>query len=200
MLEIQNNGIAIFDNAFSDEYCDELIDHFKWSQENNKTWNRQDSENNIPTAIKKDTSTKLREKPNERYFAPEHTNLIGQFNNRFFNVWYAEYAKYFSVLNESSMHGIYSHKIQQTMPGGGYHVWHFEAGSIDSSRRLGVYVLYLNDIEEGGETEFLYLNQRVKPKKGRLLIFPSGYVFTHRGNPPLSGEKYIMTGWLEYTQ
>jgi hypothetical protein len=53
-------------------------------------------------------------------------------------------------------------------------------------------------VEEGGETEFLYLSQRVKPKTGRLVIFPSGYVHTHRGNPPLSGEKYIMTGWIEF--
>jgi hypothetical protein len=154
----------------------------------------------IPEKFKKDISTPLIEKPNERYFAQDHSNLIGKFNETFFNVWYAEYAKYFSVLNNSSKHGIYSHKIQQTVPGGGYHVWHFEASSFDSSRRLGVYILYLNDIEEGGETEFLYLNQRIKPKKGRLVIFPSGYVFTHRGNPPLSGEKYIMTGWLEYMQ
>ena len=199
MLEIQNNGIAIFDDAFTNEFCDELIDHFKWSQENNRTYNRQDSEKTLELH-KKDISTALTEKPNERYFSPEHSNLIGQFNNTFFDVWYKEYAKYFSVLNTSSQHGIYTHKIQQTLPGGGYHVWHCEAGGLDTARRLGVYILYLNDVEDGGETEFLYLSQRIKPKKGRLVIFPSGYVFAHRGNPPLSDEKYIMTGWLEYTQ
>lgn len=199
MLEIQNNGIAIFDNAFSDEYCDKVIDHFNWSQENNKTYDRQESEN-VREVVKKDRAARLTEKPNERYFSSEHTNLIGQFNDRFFDVWYSEYVKYFSILDASSKHGIYSHKIQKTLPGGGYHTWHCEAASFNSSRRLGVYILYLDDVDDGGETEFLYLNQRIKSKKGRLVIFPSGYVFTHRGNPPLSGEKHILTGWLEYTE
>ena len=44
MLEIQNNGVAIFDNAFSDEYCDRLIKYYEWSHENNRTWNRFRSE------------------------------------------------------------------------------------------------------------------------------------------------------------
>jgi len=38
---------------------------------------------------------------------------------------------------------------------------------------------------------------RVKPKKGRLILFPAGFTHTHRGNPPLDGEKYIITGWVE---
>lgn len=59
------------------------------------------------------------------------------------------------------------------------------------------FIVYLNDVEGGGETEFLYLGRRVSPVQGRLVIFPAGYTHTHRGNPPLSGEKYILTGWIE---
>ena len=55
--------------------------------------------------------------------------------------------------------------------------------------------LYLNTIKEGGETEFLYLNKRVKAKVGRMIIFPAGYTHTHRGNPPIGEEKYIATTW-----
>jgi len=58
--------------------------------------------------------------------------------------------------------------------------------------------LYLNDVEEGGETEFLYVKRRVSAKKGRFVLWPAGFTHTHRGNPPLSGEKYIMTGWVEF--
>ena len=58
------------------------------------------------------------------------------------------------------------------------------------------YTIYLNDVEEGGETEFLHQSVRVKPKTGRIVFWPAGYPFVHRGNPPLKGEKYIMTGWL----
>ena len=59
-------------------------------------------------------------------------------------------------------------------------------------------MLYLNTVEEGGETEFLYQSVRFKPVKNTLLIWPAGYTHTHRGNPPLSNEKYIVTGWVEW--
>ena len=57
-------------------------------------------------------------------------------------------------------------------------------------------MLYLNDIDEGGETEFLYQHKRVPPKAGTIVIWPTGFSHTHRGNPPLSNTKYIVTGWL----
>jgi hypothetical protein len=59
-------------------------------------------------------------------------------------------------------------------------------------------MLYLNDVEDGGETEFLYQRMRVKPKQGTLLIWPAGFTHTHRGNPPLSNNKYVITGWSEF--
>ena len=65
--------------------------------------------------------------------------------------------------------------------------------------RSGAYILYLNDVPEGGETEFLYQRLRVSPKEGTLVIFPASYTHTHRGNPPLRGSKYIMTGWIEFS-
>lgn len=197
MLEIQNNGIAIFDNAFDDEYCDQVIEFFNWSQEHNKTWSRQDTEK-FSEMYKSDTACSLHKSLNERLFTSDNSNLVAEFNDTFFDVWYKEYIKFFSVLNNVERHGIIAHKLQKTNPGEGYHIWHCEAGGMVTARRLGVYILYLNDVELGGETEFLYLRQRVEPKKGRLVIFPSGYVHTHRGNPPLSGEKYIMTGWVEF--
>jgi hypothetical protein len=64
--------------------------------------------------------------------------------------------------------------------------------------RIMAFMLYLNDVEVGGETEFLYQKTRIKPQKDRLVIWPAGYTHPHRGNPPLSNEKYIITGWIEY--
>ena len=58
-------------------------------------------------------------------------------------------------------------------------------------------MVYLNDVKEGGETEFQYQKLRVKPKRGTVLIWPGGFTHLHRGNPPLSGDKYIATGWYQ---
>ena len=83
------------------------------------------------------------------------------------------------------------------MPTEGFHPYHIEQGNLPpSSYRVSVYTVYLNDVEEGGETEFLYQLKRIKPEKGTACIFPASYTHVHRGNTPFSGEKYIITGWL----
>ena len=71
----------------------------------------------------------------------------------------------------------------------------YENGTIPYSQRKFVIQLYLNDNFQGGETEFLYQNRRELPRQGDILIFPAGYTHTHRGNPPIGGDKYLITSW-----
>jgi len=120
-----------------------------------------------------------------------------EFNKIFFPL-YDQYAYNFPILNRVSKHAIYELKLQKTVPGQGYHIWHTEHEDKVTRDRLLTFTIYLNDIEEGGETEFLYLKKRFKPTQGTCLIWPSGFTHTHRGNPPLNKDKYIITGWLEY--
>ena len=89
----------------------------------------------------------------------------------------------------------YDLKVKKIPMGGGFHSWHFENGSIPYSQRKFVIQLYLNDDFQGGETEFLYQNRRELPRQGDVLIFPAGYTHTHRGNPPIGGDKYLITSW-----
>ncbi len=86
-------------------------------------------------------------------------------------------------------------KFQETAPSGGFHDWHYESASQLNKERFLVWSIFLNDVEEGGETEFLYHSMRVKAKKGSMLLFPAGFTHLHRGNPPISNTKYIATGW-----
>lgn len=58
-------------------------------------------------------------------------------------------------------------------------------------------LLYLNDVESGGETEFVHFNIKVKPKAGRLVIFPSNYAYAHIAHPPKKGYKYVTVYWTE---
>lgn len=85
---------------------------------------------------------------------------------------------------------------------GGYHHWHSEIypqnASCESLHRVLLWMFYLNDVEEGGETEFMYQGRSIAPKKGRLVIAPAGFTHTHKGNVAKSGDKYIATSWILY--
>ena len=105
-----------------------------------------------------------------------------------------DYLKKFSVLGQEKLL-IYDTKAKKIPVGGGSHSWHYENTGLQVSARKLVIQLYLNTIEEGGETEFLYINKRIKAKRGRLIIFPAAFTHTHRGNPPIGQDKYIVSTW-----
>lgn len=88
-------------------------------------------------------------------------------------------------------------KLQHTPVGGGFHEWHCEQGGGNSAARSLVWMIYLNDVQSGGDTEFLYQQMKVQPKKGTLVIWPAGITHPHRGNPPYSNDKWVITGWFE---
>ena len=77
-------------------------------------------------------------------------------------------------------------------------VWHSENShmSIDESTRKVAFIYYLNDVSHGGETEFYFQKIVLKPRMGRLVLFSPDWPCTHRGNMPISGVKYILTGWV----
>ncbi|MEO6967194.1 MAG: 2OG-Fe(II) oxygenase [Rhodanobacteraceae bacterium] len=72
---------------------------------------------------------------------------------------------------------------------------HFDSIGEVANRYL-VYLWYLNDVEEGGETEFGGLGIKVRPRAGRLLMFPPYWMYQHAGRPPLTGEKYILSTYM----
>jgi len=74
---------------------------------------------------------------------------------------------------------------------------HFD--SIDSKcGRYLVFLWYLNDVDEGGETEFVDLGFKVQARAGRLLVFPPYWMFQHAGLPPRSQDKYIVSTYLMF--
>jgi hypothetical protein len=90
--------------------------------------------------------------------------------------------------------------IQKYNPGGGFHGWHSERTTpvFPAATRHLVFMTYLNDVTDDGETEFWHQKLKVKPEKGLTLIWPSDWTFTHRGIVSNTQEKYIITGWFNY--
>lgn len=74
---------------------------------------------------------------------------------------------------------------------------HFD--SIDAvAGRYMVFLWYLNDVVDGGETEFCDLGLKVSARTGRLLMFPPYWMYQHAGLPPRSGDKYILSTYLMF--
>jgi hypothetical protein len=69
--------------------------------------------------------------------------------------------------------------------------------NVSSSRQISI-ILYLNDVKEGGDTNFRHQDASVDPKKGRVLFFPANWCYTHQGKPPVSNSKYIVVTWLHF--
>ena len=80
----------------------------------------------------------------------------------------------------------------------GRYVYHhdFSVDIKNKKNRVITYLWYLNDVEEGGETDFPDLNLMIKPETGKLVLFPASWDFPHSGKIPISSNKYIVTGWL----
>ena len=57
---------------------------------------------------------------------------------------------------------------------------------------------YLNDVQDGGETEFPMFGLKVNPEKGKTLIWPAEWTHAHLGAVVKKGNKYIITGWMHY--
>lgn len=83
---------------------------------------------------------------------------------------------------------------------GGYPYWHCELyprdGQGETLHRHLLWTLYLNDGFDEGETEFLFQQRKVVPRTGSLLIAPTAFTHTHRGNRPQRGDKFIATSWI----
>ena len=189
--------IGVYDGYIPDEACDQTIELFKRYESFNKTWTRFSSEN--VTQDKKQDKQLFCEPEilTDQEFNVIKLKLLMVNFDIALKHYYTE-TNIKKYCNNSEL--ITEHvKIQKTLPTEGYHVWHIEHhAENDMAKRVLVYSIYLNTVEEGGETEFLYQSQRVKPIKGRIVIWPAGFPYVHRGNPPLSGEKYIVTSWINY--
>jgi hypothetical protein len=181
------NFIGFYEKKFPDRLCDALVDAF--TQVENEQSIDIDKKN---TLDRNDFSFNLQS------FVPGH-NITIHCNQLIFDS-YHHYAGNYSTLKKCCIYNP-TLKLQKTIPGGGFHIWHCEQGYFTNDYdkdRLLAWMVYLNDDYEGGETEFNYLSKRIKPKKGTLLMWPTGFTHTHRGGMVISGKKYILTGWIYF--
>ena len=189
-----NDYIGVFKNFADDVICDGLLDSFSKEEKFQRVYGRVESEGSSPFD-KKDTSCIV----NKDTFELSFQDVSPLFKIAMENVLsiYIKKTKILDFIGNDEGLKWCPFKIQRTDPSGGYHKWHTEHDyKTRHISRVLVFTVYLNDIKEGGETEFLIQKQRVSPEKGTICIFPATFPYVHRGNPPLKGTKYIATGWF----
>ena len=93
--------------------------------------------------------------------------------------------------------GFRSLQIQKYTPEDkGYPAVHVEMGPDHVNKYLAV-IVFLNDVEKGGQTVFPMGGTAIRPETGKVAIWPTGLPFYHCGNKSES-DKYILTSWFEF--
>jgi|GWRWMinimDraft_13_1066021.scaffolds.fasta_scaffold01694_2 hypothetical protein len=75
---------------------------------------------------------------------------------------------------------------------------HVDVGDYNSARRFLALFLYLNPTDATGQTTFPYLDLKVDPLAGRILVFPPMWMYPHAGLPTFSVPKYIIGTYCHY--
>ena len=183
------NFIEVYPNAFPKEYCETIIKRFEDMVEMGQHLTQNSMMKNQDDRIFFDWAFHSQ----QNYSVdPDLCSFFYKTLNKYYIEQYFEKYQSLSFCFQHTPKGM---SVQRTGPRQGYHAWHCENADQSSANRILAYTLYLNDIEEGGETEFLYQGLKIKPETGKLIIWPAYFTHPHRGNPIYKGYKYIITGW-----
>jgi prolyl 4-hydroxylase len=182
--------VAVFDNILSLEECDELIRLSRIKLKQSTTIDRKTGKEQIITE-RSSYGT---------FFAINETQFIATLDKRIAQVmhWPVENGEGIQILNykvggEYRPHFDY---FPQDDPGSAPHV-------AKGGQRVSTMIMYLNDVDEAGETTFPDIGLAVTPKKGSAVYFEycnsHGQIdplTLHAGAPVAAGEKWIATKWM----
>jgi prolyl 4-hydroxylase len=180
-----NDFIKVYDNVLEPNICNFLINLFEQNVDNQER-------------IEND------KKPNFTQFNLTENSKISEEVNNVHNFLISkvfEYKKkYYEFIDDRCFpekHNFEQFRIKKYNPETEDQFdTHVDVIDYASSRRFLSFMWYLNDVDNGGETVFE--NLTIRPKQGSMLVFPPLWTFPHRGNPPVSNLKYIMSTYLHY--
>ena len=178
--------ITLYENALTTEYCELWIDYINTLREQglvlSESTKTHQLDNEVINLANDDSFDLSSCNKLSRAFLPSIKPCVDQ------------YLQDYSVLGKANFL-LYDVKAKRIPIGGGFHTWHYENASFNVATRRFVVQAYLNTVKDGGETEFLYQNKRIKAVQGTVVIWPAGFTHVHRGNPPIGQDKYILTTW-----
>ena len=193
-IDITNNKNPNFIGAYNienDSLCEKIVSFF---EENKDLQSQGAVGDGVDEKIKKSTDITIY--PNnlkeEKFF------LFKDYLNSL-NKCYQDYRETYPFLKKFiTKVDLGYFNIQKYLPGGHFAELHSERTSLQNLHRLFAWMTYLNDVDDGGTTDFDYFDIKVKPEKGKTLIWPAEWTHAHTGSILKSGKKYIITGWMHF--
>lgn len=91
-------------------------------------------------------------------------------------------------------------RVQEYKKGVGYYREHIDGGMGDKTYtrdRVLAAIIYLNDVQMGGETYFREHELRVPAKAGSICLFPTHWTYPHQGCLPISNDKWIISTFIQ---
>ena len=193
--------IYVNDNVLDADFCDHVIEKFE-SFGGGK-----------PGRVFEGFDTSIKQS-NDLYIDKDLLDEWGEVDKKFSESLSKEYVKYheqnikplptWDDSGTSIAYGNISdsgYQIQKTVPGG-FYKWHNDfgngicsTGDVKLNPRIITVIWYLNSVYRDGETEF-FCGEKVKPRQGRICMFPCTWQYVHRGCQPKEQVKYIATTWI----
>ena len=173
-----SNNIYVYDNVICNKICNDIMLLF-------------DNSDNIYPGVT--SSGKSNIKNNfELFINPDHSDwkIIDEQLYKMFNFYTSEYFNNFSYVNFKYRDVGYF--VKNYKQNSGFYKTHVDVSILKNSARILTGILYLNDVEVGGETHFTDINVKIIPKKSRLLLFPPMWMYPHCACTPISSDKYTV--------
>ena len=181
-----------------DHICDDLIKYFDEHPDRHQSGESYGTGDKLYELIE-DVDIKDSLDINFSLNQDEHTRVMSEYII-YLDLCIREYEYKYHHAKHMANYGLTENiQVQKYEPGGGFKTWHCERTGITQQTRCLVFQTYLNDVVDGG-TEFMYQKLISPAKKGLTMIWPSDWTHTHKGQISQTHKKYILTGWLNYTE
>ena len=177
-MSLVSDYIKIYENALPDDLCDSLVAQF--NQSSDVTEEIENTDDDQKLIIRSHLELNLSK-------VEGFQKVIQPVLMKITELAVSKYQSELPVRTFPSQIGCEVFRVKKYRGGPDskdYFAYHVDVNSHSSARRYLALCWYLNDVAEGGETFFPHPNVRIKPKKGRLAMYPSLWAWPWPVRPP----------------
>ena len=180
MKSRKNNSpmVQVFDHVLPEDLCHNLIDLFEDSEKNHEYFNDD----------YKPCFTQL----NLNQHNPELVKVLVGFVQKVYGMYSVEVRR----KHLPRLKSLEELRLKRYLPGGEQRFdEHVDITDHATARRAVAFLFYLNSND--GVTHFTRQGVTIKPKTGRVVVFPPTWSYPHSGAAP-SSTKYILSTYIHY--